>query len=124
MTTTVDAAEVRREIAERGQGYVSEATGFDAGVEFTTEAQVREYFTVANVRAMLGECPYTQEGLDAMAQAVVDGGWHMDGEPCPTCRSGQGGRQAPRWDETLQAWAVYRGGWVRCPSCGGSGLAR
>ena len=124
MATTVDAAEVRQAIAERGQVYVSEATGFDAGVEFTTEAQVRGYFTVANVGAMLGECPYTQEGLDLMAQAVIDGGWHMDGEPCPTCRSGQGGRQAPRWDETLQAWAVYRGGWVRCPSCGGSGLAR
>lgn len=74
---TVDEAEVRQEIAERGQGYVSEATGFDAGDEFESEAQVREYFTVANLRAMLDECPYTQEGLDLMAEAVIGGGWHM-----------------------------------------------
>ena len=74
---TVDAAEVRQEIAERGQGYVSEATGFDQGDEFETEAQVREYFTVDNIRDMFGECPYTQEDLDLMAEAVIDGGWHM-----------------------------------------------
>lgn len=73
----VDAGEVRRAIAERGQAYVSEATGFDGGDEFESEAQVREYFTVANVRAMFGECPYTQAAMDAMAEAVIDGGWHM-----------------------------------------------
>ena len=81
MAKTVDAAEVRQEIAERGQAYVSEATGFDQGDEFTSEAQVREYFTIATMDELgwrdTEGCPYTQEGLDLMAEAVIGGGWHM-----------------------------------------------
>lgn len=104
----MDAAEVRQEIAERGQAYVSEATGFDQGDEFTSEAQVRDYFTVANVRAMLGECPYTQEGLDLMAEAVIDGGWHMAYLRCEACERIVEGVRAT---ETVE---------VCCPECGGT----
>lgn len=77
MAVTVDAAEVRQEIRERGRAYLSEATGFDQGDEFTSEARVRGYFQAAEFRAVLGECPWTQEALDAMAEAVIDGRWHM-----------------------------------------------
>ena len=173
----VDVAEVRREIAERGQGFVSEATGFDVGDEFTSEDQVRVYFQVANIRAMLGECRYSQEALDLMAEAVVEHAWHMGppseptyeviryaadghvgerdpGDPwmsdgavlcigtldecreaiaqrlgeaatlCPECwGSTVRGQQGPRWDADRERWMVYRGGWVPCPACAGTGLA-
>ena len=85
----VDAAEVRRGIAERGQAYISEATGFDGDDRFESEAQVREYFTVATLRDWLDGCPYTQESLDAMAEAVIANGWHM-ATACLVCdRAGQ-----------------------------------
>ena len=72
----VDAAEARRGIAERGRTYISEATGFDLGDEFTSEAQVREYFTVTTLRDAFDGCPYTQEALGVMAEAVIANGWH------------------------------------------------
>lgn len=56
---------------------IHDATGFDSGDLFTSEEQVREYFTVENMRDMFGECPYTQEELDEMAEAVIRHGWHM-----------------------------------------------
>lgn len=59
------------------RSYISQATGFDSGDEFTTEQQVREYFTVANMEAMFGECPQTQVELDAMADAAIEHRWHM-----------------------------------------------
>lgn len=64
--------------------YISDATGFDHGDEFTSEEQVREYFTVDNMRAMFGECAYTQDELDEMADAVIHNGWHMARE-CDIC---------------------------------------
>lgn len=57
--------------------FVHEATGFDNGDLFESEQQVREYFTVANIGSMFGECPYTQAELDEMAEAVIRNGWHM-----------------------------------------------
>src|SRR5690606_34162726 len=53
------------------------ATGFDNGDLFQSEAQVRAYFTVENMRDMFGECSYTQEELDEMAEAVISHRWHM-----------------------------------------------
>jgi hypothetical protein len=59
-------------------GQINDATGFANGDQFTSEAQVREYFTVENMRLMFsGECPQTQDDLDAMADAVVENRWHM-----------------------------------------------
>ena len=56
---------------------IHEATNFDAGDLFQSEAQVRAYFTVENMRDMFGECPYTQEELDEMAEEVIRRRWHM-----------------------------------------------
>lgn len=63
------------------------ATGFDNGDLFQSEAQVRAYFTVGNMRDMFGECPYTQDELDEMAEAVIAHGWHMERRPlwCAYC---------------------------------------
>ncbi len=55
---------------------ISEATGFDAGDEFQSEAQVRLYFAVVEQVAMFGECPWSQEALDTMAEAVLEHRWH------------------------------------------------
>lgn len=56
---------------------ISEATGFDRGDLFTSEEQVREYFSIPNIEAMFGECPYTQAELDEMAEEVIRHRWHM-----------------------------------------------
>ena len=63
------------------------ATGFDNGDLFTSEEQVREYFTVENIQAMFGECPYTQAELAEMAETVITHGWHMERRPlwCAYC---------------------------------------
>jgi len=66
---------------------IHEATNFDAGDLFQSEAQVRAYFTVENIEAMFGECSLTQEELDEMAEAVIRHGWHMVRRPlwCAYC---------------------------------------
>jgi len=56
---------------------IHEATNFDAGDLFRSEAEVREYFTVENIQAMFGSCPYTQAELDKMAAEVIAHRWHM-----------------------------------------------
>lgn len=59
---------------------ISAETGFDQGDRFTSESQVREYFTVANMTAMFG--PFEpgdepdQEALEAMAKVVIENRWH------------------------------------------------
>lgn len=68
------------------QQTISEYTGFDQGDEFTSEQQVREYFTVANLADMgLGGSDegserdnhvLTQDELDAMAAEVIRQRWH------------------------------------------------
>lgn len=58
---------------------ISQSTGFDRGETFENEAQVREYFTVESMRSMLsGNCDFTQDELTAMAETVIENGWHMD----------------------------------------------
>ena len=68
---------------------VSDATGFDHGDLFESEAQVREYFTVAEQAVMFGEDGITDQAiLDAFADAVIEHRWHM--EACTVCdRTGQ-----------------------------------
>ena len=65
---------------------ISEATGFDRGDLFRSVEQVRDYFSVENMRNMFGECPYTQDELHAMAEAVIANRWHMvETEYCYIC---------------------------------------
>src|SRR5690606_29206869 len=66
---------------------IHEATGFDNGDLFRSEAEVREYFTVENMRSMFGECSLSQDELDEMAEEVIRHGWHMVRRPlwCPYC---------------------------------------
>lgn len=70
----------------------SQLTGFDFGEQFSSPQEVREYFTVSNIREMFGGpvctspppetdaddgCIYTtQRELDEMAEAVIENGWH------------------------------------------------
>lgn len=57
--------------------HISESTGFDGGDEFTSEQQVRQYFTVAEQAAMFsGDGIADQATLDAMADAVIAHRWH------------------------------------------------
>ncbi len=85
MAEQIDVAEVRRGIAERGQAYISEATGFDSGDPFADAAEVRGYFSEPEIRLMFGhETLYTQEALDAMADAVIEHRWHMAVPTGPT----------------------------------------
>ncbi|HUU93198.1 MAG TPA: hypothetical protein VM238_18545 [Phycisphaerae bacterium] len=44
-----------------------DASGIDNGEPVTTEAVVREYFTVENYRQMFGQCDLTQQQLDDVA---------------------------------------------------------
>lgn len=57
---------------------ISAYTAFDSGERFESDAQVREYFTVANIRAMFGaDADADQDTLDTMAAAVIENRWHM-----------------------------------------------
>lgn len=56
---------------------IHDATGFDNGDLFRSEQEVRDYFTVANITEMFGECPYTQDELNEMADEVITHRWHM-----------------------------------------------
>lgn len=64
---------------------ISDLTGFDTGDEFTSERQVRRYFTLENMRQMF--TGFGQEGdnlaldldedtLDSMADDVIENRWH------------------------------------------------
>lgn len=57
---------------------INDATGFANGQKFTTEAQVKEYFTTANMSDMFGEPHPTQSELDAMVDLVIANWWHCD----------------------------------------------
>lgn len=60
---------------------INDATGFAGGSKFTSEQQVREYFTVAAMREMVnvpeGELP-DQGTLDEYAADVLENRWHCD----------------------------------------------
>ena len=64
--------------------YISEATAFDAGEEFTDADDVRAYFTRENLMRMFDECPYSDAELEDMASVVIDNRWHME-SMCDTC---------------------------------------
>ena len=65
---------------------INTMTGFANGERFTSAAQVREYFTNANMLAMgLGALP--EADLSAWADEVIANRWHM--ETVVTCDSGQ-----------------------------------
>lgn len=68
------------------QQQISDLTGFDCGDQFTSEDQVRDYFTFNNMKAMFVTYPgdddnpalsITDDQLDAMADAVITNRWHM-----------------------------------------------
>ena len=57
---------------------ISDGTGFDHGIKFTNEQEVRDYFTVENMKDMFsGDSAYTQDKLDEMAELVIDNRWHF-----------------------------------------------
>jgi len=56
-----------------------EASGATNGVEFTDEAEVRAYFTVSNMKHMFsGECAWTQDEMNQMADEVIEFKYHCD----------------------------------------------
>jgi hypothetical protein len=61
---------------------INDRTGFANGDKFTSDEQVREYFTQQNIRDMIGST-YDDEGtmpsqdeLDQMAETVIENRWH------------------------------------------------
>ena len=64
-------------MARYSMGDINEYTGAFNGDLFESEEQVRQYFTVANIEAMFGECSLTQEELNEMAETVITNRWHM-----------------------------------------------
>src|SRR5690606_25445511 len=64
-------------MARYSMGDINEYTGAFNGDLFENEEQVRQYFTVANIEEMFGECSLTQEELDEMAETVITNRWHM-----------------------------------------------
>jgi uncharacterized lipoprotein YajG len=60
---------------------INDTTGFANGDKFTSDEQVREYFTTENMRGMLdGENTNTQDELNDMAETVIANRWHYAGE--------------------------------------------
>ncbi|MDE3097187.1 MAG: hypothetical protein KGK07_14460 [Chloroflexota bacterium] len=59
------------------RGVIRDATGFDGGDQFESEAQVREHFTPETMRDMGGEDAVTDpQILEAFATAVIEHRWH------------------------------------------------
>lgn len=58
---------------------INDWTGFEEGLQFKNEDEVREYFTLENVEQMFGgdTRDLSQEELDIMANAVIQNRWHM-----------------------------------------------
>ena len=61
---------------------IMEATNFNAGDEFASDQEVRDYFTVDSQKECFGaDATLTQDELDAMAGEVIANRWHMkDGD--------------------------------------------
>jgi hypothetical protein len=58
---------------------INDATGFENGVKFASEQDVRDYFTAAAQREMFGdEAEIDQDILDDYAEAVIENRWNMD----------------------------------------------
>ena len=62
------------------QNEISDRTEYDKGPLFNTEAEVRRYFTVMNLRRSVGSAAVAslpgQAELDAMAREVIENRWH------------------------------------------------
>lgn len=58
---------------------INDRTGFANGALFQTEAEVRAYFTTANMDSMFGseESDLDDDALSAMADDVIACRWHM-----------------------------------------------
>lgn len=57
---------------------INDATGFANGEKFTTEEQVKAYFTAQNMDDMFGAPHPIQSDLDEMAALVIANWWHCD----------------------------------------------
>ena len=58
--------------------YINEKTGFADREPFHSGSDVREYFTVANMKYMFGDdFELTQPELDEMAQLVIQKRWNV-----------------------------------------------
>lgn len=57
---------------------ISEATAFDQGDQFTSDEQVRDYFTVESLRSMGFDASPEQDELDRMADDVIGNRWHYE----------------------------------------------
>lgn len=57
---------------------INEVTGFANGDKFTSENEVRDYFTTRNIDFMFGECRVEQSELDEMAEFVITNRLHFD----------------------------------------------
>lgn len=107
----------------RPQDAYSELT--EAVADALAAVIVDEVSTSLGVRSLL----HFPSGRRKWLWADPDGfSWYEEDEfgdpdqPCPTCR-GAGYRDRVRFDEIAMKWMVYRGGWLPCPECGGSGNA-
>lgn len=57
---------------------INAMTGFANGSKFTSEQQVKDYFTLENLLETLSECSQDQNDLDQMAEAVIANKWHCE----------------------------------------------
>jgi hypothetical protein len=58
---------------------INDSTGFANGEKFTTQAQVRSYFTMSNMHEMFGpHCEVDESTLTDMADAVICEKWHCE----------------------------------------------
>jgi hypothetical protein len=65
---------------------INDVTGFANGDMFDTATQVRDYFTVANLHAMVGKAQFrtetgtdltpSQATLDGWAETIIEQRWH------------------------------------------------
>ena len=93
---------------------INDHTGFANGDKFTSAEQVREYFTVENMRAMFPGDPFwDQETYDKWAELVITNRWHMlltNGERtfCSECGNAAKHAIITRGDKS----------YIECASCG------
>ena len=60
-------------------GAINDATAFAEGDRFTSESQVREYFSVESQVSMFGETAVRdQDLLDQWAEVVISSRWHFE----------------------------------------------
>ena len=66
---------------------LNDKTGFANGDKFTSEQQVRDYFTVDNFETMfpesMGGTQFDADTLESWADLVIENGWHCDFDEDP-----------------------------------------